>query len=519
MDKKTRNRLLTSLKLAALRAADKGWKYWASRLTGVASECEIGLEIEGLEQIRPVLKAINGRDPLEGDTHPEGEKQPGLARSETGSTPSLQDLRGKIGDKAKADKAWRFWGLFVHVAKLETLQEAYRLAKRNNGAPGIDGVTFDAIEESGVEAFLGGLHDELVSCRYKPMRNRLKEIPKADGKIRTLGIPTIRDRVVQGALKLILEPIFEVDFQPGSFGYRPKRTAHEAVSRVEKAILRGKTRVIDVDLKSFFDNVRHHILLEKVAKRVKDDEVMRLLRMILKATGNKGVPQGGVISPLLSNIYLNEVDQMLERAKNVTRQGEREYVEYARYADDLVILVGPHPRQGWLMEALAKRLRGELAGLQVEVNEEKTRTVDLGQDESFGFLGFEFRRVKSRSGKWRPNHVPKLKKRTALLEELKKAFLRFRSQPITRLVETINPILRGWVTYFRVGNSARCFSYVRLWVKRKIRRHLAKSRGRRGLGWKRWSDEWLIRELGLFNDYRVVRYQSRATALTSPGAT
>ena len=138
MDRKTRTRLLTSLKLAALRAKKKGWKYWARRLTGLASECEIGLEIEGLEQIRPILKALNGRDPIEGDTRLEGEKQQGLARSDTRSAPSLQDLRGKLGDKAKADKSWRFWGLFVHVFKLETLQEAYRLAKLNKGAPGID---------------------------------------------------------------------------------------------------------------------------------------------------------------------------------------------------------------------------------------------------------------------------------------------------------------------------------------------------------------------------------------------
>lgn len=516
MDKRIWQSMITALKYAALVAKKKNLPYWVRVLDRAAGECELGVEIEGLEQIRPVLKAMLGRDPFEKATYrPVGDTQPTPAESAPREPSSLQDLRRKICVKAKAEPAWRFWGLYVHVTKMETLHEAYRLAKKNNGAPGIDGVTFEAIEESGVDRFLEGIRDELVSRKYRPMRNRLKEIPKGDGKVRTLGIPSIRDRVVQGGLKLILESIFEADFQPGSFGYRPKRTAHEAVRRVDKAIFQGKTRVIDVDLKAFFDNVRHHILLEKVAKRVKDDDVMRLLKLMLKANGKKGVPQGGVISPLLSNIYLDEVDKMLERAKETTRQGGRECVEYARYADDLVILVGPHPRQGWLLEAVNKRLREEFAKLQVEVNEEKTKCVDLAKDESFGFLGFEFRRVRSRRGKWRPYYSPKLKKRTGLLAKLRDVFWRFRSQPITRVVELINPILRGWVQYFRVGDASRCFSYLQNWLQIKVRRHLKRNQGRRGLGWKRWSNEWLHKELGLFNDFRLRRVQSRVKALPS----
>jgi RNA-directed DNA polymerase len=209
----------------------------------------------------------------------------------------LQDLRRKIYTKAKADTAWRFWGLYVHVCKMETLHEAYLLAKKNNGAPGIDGVTFEAIEDSGVEVFLKQLQDELAAHTYRPLRNRRQEIPKGDGKVRVLGIPAIRDRVVQGALKLILEPIFEADFQPGSFGYRPGRTAHEAVQRVAEAIVKCKTRVIDIDLRAYFDNVRHDVLLAKVATRVRDGDVLHLLKMMLKASGQKGVPQGGVITP------------------------------------------------------------------------------------------------------------------------------------------------------------------------------------------------------------------------------
>src|SRR6266850_1630752 len=272
----------------------------------------------------------------------------------TKASVNLQDLRRRIYGKAKAEKSWRFWGLYVHVCKMETLRAAYALAKQNDGAPGVDGVTFEAIETQGVDGFLEQIRDELNQRNYVP-------------------IPAIRDRVVQGALKLILEPIFEADFQPGSFGYRPKRTAHDAVDRVARAIVQQKTRIIDIDLRSYFDNVRHDRLLAKVARRVDDVDVLHLLKIMLKANGKQGVPQGGVISPLLSNLYLTEVDRMLEQAKETTRYGKYTYIEYARFADDLVILIDAHPRHDWLMGAVEKRLREELAKLQVEINEEKSR--------------------------------------------------------------------------------------------------------------------------------------------------
>ena len=281
--------------------------------------------------------------------------------------------------------------------------------------------------------------------------------------------------MVQGALKLILEPIFEADFQPGSYGYRPKQSAHAAVRRVAEAIVEGKTYVVDLDLKSYFDTVRHHIVLAKVARRVRDDAVLWLLRLILKASGRLGVPQGGVISPLLSNVYLTEVDKMLERAKEVTRSERWTYVEYARFADDVVVLVDGHPRHGWLRTAVERRLRAELAKLQVAVNEDKSRRVDLTQGESFGFLGFEFRRIRSRRGRWMPLCTPRGKKRAALLRTLKQIFRSHRSRPISEVIAQINPILRGWVQYFAVGHSSRCFSYIRDWVDKKIRHHLVRA--------------------------------------------
>jgi len=427
-------------------------------------------------------------------------------KGEMTKTPiSLQDLRRSLYVKAKAEPAWRFWGLYVHVCKRETIREAYEMARSNNGAPGIDGVTFEAIEESGAESFLNQLREELVTNTYRPMRARKKEIPKDGGKVRVLSIPAIRDRVVQGALKLILEPIFEADFQSGSYGYRPKRTAHQAVNRVAQAIVESKTRIIDIDLRAYFDNVQHYLLLEKVARRVQDDEVMHLLKMMLEVTGEKGVPQGGVISPLLSNLYLTEVDRMLEKAISTTRQGQYTYVQYARFADDLVILIDSHPRHDWLVKAVERRLREELAKLRVEINEDKSRMVDLAKGGSFTFLGFEYRRIRSRKRVWRPYYAPKLKKRTALFAKLREIFRQNVSQPVGKVIEMIQPVLRGWVNYFRIGDSNRCFSMVKRWVEKKIRRHLMRARGRKGMGWKRWSREWIYGTLGLFNDYRVGR--------------
>src|ERR1700688_1886327 len=404
---------------------------------------------------------------------------------------SLQDLRRSLYVKAKAEPTWRFWGLYVHICKMETLYEASRMAKENGGAPGIDGVTFETIEESGVEGFLRQIRDELLTNTYRPMRARKKEIPKDGGKVRVLSIPTIRDRVVQGAVKLILEPIFEADFQPGSYGYRPKRTAHQAVDRVAQAIVEEKTRIIDIDLRAYFDNVQHYLLLEKTARRVQDAAVMGLLKMILKATGEKGVPQGGVISPVLSNLYLTEVDRMLEKAIATTRYGKYTSVQYARFADDLVILIDSHRRHDWLVRAVERRLREELAELRVEINEDKSRMVDLAKGGSFSFLGFEYRRIRSRNGVWRPYYAPKLKKRTALFAKLREIFRRNVSQPVGKVIEMINPVLRGWVNYFRIGDSNKCFVMVKLWVEKKIRRHLRRARGRKGTGWKWWRTEWI----------------------------
>jgi RNA-directed DNA polymerase len=424
---------------------------------------------------------------------------------------SLQDLRRRIYAKAKAEPSWRFWGLYVHVCKLETRREASRLAKENNGAPGLAGVTFEAIEADGVETFLQQRQDALVTRTYRPMRLRHKAMPKENGKgVRVLSIPTIRDRVVQGACKRMLEPIFAADFQPGSYGYRPKRSAQEAVLRVAEAIVQYTTRVIDVDWQAYFDPIRPHLLVAHVAQRVQDPEGRHVRKLVLHASGKKGVAPGGVLSPLLSHRYLTTVDGMLERAQEVARRGAYPYLEYARCADDLVILVDAYPQHDGLLKAVDTRLREALAPLPVASNAEQSRLVDLAHGEHFSFLGFDFRRVRSRRGVWRAWYPPRRKKRTALVRKLKELVRRHQSHPIDRVLSLINPILRGWVRYCAVGDASRCLGFIKDWVEKKVRRHLRRARTRKGFGWKRGSRQGLYQRLGLCNNSRGQRPRLKA---------
>ena len=418
---------------------------------------------------------------------------------------NLQELRRKIYVKAKAESQWRFWGLYVHVCKMETLREAYRQAKRNAGAPGIDNLSFEDIETQGSESYLEGIRGELVDRSYRPQRTRKVSIPKTSGKgTRTLKIPTIRDRIVQGAIKLILEPIFEADFQDGSYGYRPKRSAEAAVNRTARAILNGKTRVIDCDIKSYFDAVPHNKLLSRIASRVQDKDIMHLLKLILKSSGKRGLPQGGSLSPLLSNVYLNQIDKMLEKAKQVTATNGYNNLEYVRWADDLVILIDGYNKHARLIDIVMKRLKEEFAKLELEMSQEKTKQIDLSQARAkLEYIGFVFRLTK-RDGKSLVIRHPKRKSLINLQRSIKKIFWRKRGRAVREAVALINPKIRGWVNYFRHGNSSRHFKILKDWYEKKVRRHLLKQKQQRGFGWKRWSRKVLYQRYGLYNDYKII---------------
>jgi RNA-directed DNA polymerase len=421
----------------------------------------------------------------------------------------VQELRTRIGEKAKAEPQHRFWGLYTHVWKLDVLREAYRLAKENRGAPGVDGVTFEQVEREGVEPWLERLSLELRDKSYVPLPCRHVNIPKEGGKVRGLKIPAIRDRVVQGAVRLILEPIFEADFQPGSYGYRPGRSAHDALDRVRVGLVKQLHQVIDLDLKSYFDTVRHDLLLSKLARRVQDDDVLWLCKRILKASGKRGLPQGSVIGPLWANVFLDDVDRMLEQAQRITKQGDYEVVRYTRFADDLVVLVSSHPSASDWAPKVERRLREELGKLDLTVNEDKSHVVDFGAGEAFDFLGYTFRLVDGRKtpGKKMVLARPQKKKRTEFLRQLGETMRKCLHRPVVEVVQRIvNPRVRGWVNYFRWGNAGRDLGFVASEVGKKVRRFASRQRPKRrgGRAWTTWSAEEIYGAWGLFHDYRVL---------------
>ena len=430
------------------------------------------------------------------------------ARGMIKPTINTQELQRRIGHRAKSAPEHRFWGLHVHLVKLETIETAYLEAKRNRGAPGSDGETFEAIEERGRHDFLAKIVADLRDGTYKPRPYRRREIPKEGGKVRVISIPAIRDRVVHGALKLLLEPIFEADFSRHSYGARPGRSAHDAIGEVRSGLMWKKHLVVDVDLKSFFDDIRHDRMLAKVARRIQDDQILSLIKQFLKSTGNKGIPQGSPLSPLLANVALNDLDHILGRGYG--------YLTYVRYLDDMVVLTFDS-RKGhrWAARAL-ERIRQEAAAIGVSLNAEKTRVVTLTNlGSSFAFLGFAIR--------WQPNPTirkgyphtsPRRKKVIEVLRKVRNTLRNSGHLSVRDAVVRVNPIVRGWVNYFRVGNSSWELRTVRNGVERKVRRFAVKKLKRKGFGWTRWSREVVYGTWGLYDDYQV-RHRGRSKAASA----
>lgn len=423
---------------------------------------------------------------------------------------NIRTLQRKLYHKAKQEKAYRFYALYDKIYRADILSHAYNLVRANKGSAGIDGVTFGAIETGeGIVSFLSELEEALKSKTYRPDPVKRVMIPKANGDRRPLGIPTIRDRVAQMAVKLVIEPIFEADFCNNSYGFRPRKSAHDAVDDVAYAMNRGYTEVIDADLSKYFDTIPHANLMAVAAERISDGEILRIIKLWLKAPvmeedkdgkkrnigggkGNrKGTPQGGVISPLLSNLYLHILDRIWERHQLEEKLGAR----IVRYADDVVVLC----RCG--TERPMQMLRRILERLELTLNETKTRIVNAFEGE-FDFLGFSIWMGKGReTGKHYPHVQPSKKSLQAIKDRVTNLTTRSRTiMPFDWIVNEVNATVRGWVGYFHYRNCSKTMGYIRHHVEERLITHLRKRhkvRDRKA-GYVRFKHRALYERYGLY---------------------
>jgi len=420
------------------------------------------------------------------------------------SEDKVRRLQERLHQSAKLDKQRRFHQLYDKVASPWFLEVAWQRVRANKGAPGPDGVSIESVEARGVESFLEGLVRELRERRYKAGPVRRVYIPKANGKLRPLGIPNVRDRVVQAAALLVLEPIFEADLPDTAFGFRPGRNAHQALTRIRTHLMGGRMEVVDADLSSYFDTIPHANLLKLVARRVVDRSILSLIEQWLRAPvieptdppgsagrrSEQGTPQGGVISPLLANIYHACIPHLWERRGDARNLGG----EIISYADDFVILLPPGRGA-----AALEGLRGICERLSLKLNEDKTRVADALED-GFQFLGFELAKVLNpKSGKRYARTVPAKKSEQRLRDRLRELTPRWRhNQPVGEVVEEINRVLRGWGNYFYYGHPQRVMARVNHFAAERLRKWLMRRRQKRGMGYTQYPPVRLYEEYGLY---------------------
>src|SRR5580700_978935 len=425
----------------------------------------------------------------------------------------IRTFQRKLYCKAKAEPAFRFYVLYDKICREDILHHAYRLARANAGAPGVDEVTFAQIEERGLEAWLAGLREELVLKTYRPDPVRRVMIPKPNGGgERALGIPTIRDRVIQTAAKLVLEPIFEADFEDNAYGYRPARGAVDAVKDVHRHLCRGYTDVVDADLSRYFDSIPHDDLLKSVARRVADGAVLRLIKLWLKAPieerdgdgrrrivggkrNKRGTPQGGVASPLLANIYMN---RFLKHWR-LTENGDTFRAHVVSYADDFVIL-----SRGRAAEALAWT-KAVMTKLGLTINETKTSLRNARQ-ERFDFLGYSFgAHWFEANGNWYLGASPSKKSVQRLKTRIGDLLVPSNIDPWPEVCDKLNRSLRGWSNYFGYGSRGKAYRSVDQYVFERVRRFLARRHKVQGRGNRRFTFDVIHRELGVLCLQRLPR--------------
>ena len=432
----------------------------------------------------------------------------------------IRNLQRKLYCKAKTEPAFRFYVLYDKICREDILRHAYGLARANAGAPGVDRVSFAEIEAQGLEAWLAGLRKDLVTKTYRPDPVRRVMIPKPDGGERPLGIPTIRDRVVQTAAKIVLEPIFEADFEDSAYGYRPRRGAVDAVKEVHRHICRGYTDVVDADLSKYFDTIPHADLMRCVARRIVDRHVLRLIKMWLRAPieerdgdgkrrivggkGNRrGTPQGGVASPLLANIYMN---RFLKHWR-LTGCGEALRAHVVAYADDFVIL-----SRGRAAEALAWT-KAVMTKLGLTINEAKTSLRDARQ-ERFDFLGYSFGpHWFKANGKWYLGASPSKKSVRRLKTMVSKLLVAANNDPWLEVRDTLNRSLLGWAHYFSYGTYRRTYRSIDFHVYERVRDFLARRHKMQGRGTRRFSYDVVHGERGVIRLERLPRSDLPAVCL------